>query len=295
MFNQTQKKVHLTQEQQTIVQSNAQVVVVDAPAGTGKSFMLMEIAKKYKKGLYLTFNKAMVQSTIEHLPEGWTCKTFNAFGLMLCKKHMRNIRVDFNKNPTNAQLGVDLVIKHMQQAEDLTDEGWKRTCDRYQVPYVFIDRAVDAYNAYMADTTTMGGEEMMYRPVMNGWQSDKYDVVLVDEIQDMNPLQIEMLKLIPTNRLVLVGDRMQAISSFRGADPHVFQNLITKYHGQGYTLRTSFSCPQSVLKVIQNFVPQLTTMGPQGHVGKSRLERTYFPEDCLILSRGNGQLVVRAR
>jgi len=54
--------------------------------------------------------------------------------------------------------------------------------------------------------------------------------ILVDEVQDINPVQIELLKIIAKNRarLMVVGDPDQCIYSFRGATPQYltqqFQN-----------------------------------------------------------------------
>lgn len=62
------------------------------------------------------------------------------------------------------------------------------------------------------------------------WLGSKYDCILVDEMQDTNPLQWELLApLSKYAKLFCVGDDAQSIYGFRGADfenIHSFQNRI---------------------------------------------------------------------
>lgn len=62
------------------------------------------------------------------------------------------------------------------------------------------------------------------------WLAEKYDYILVDEMQDTNPLQWNLLEpLSKYTKFFCVGDDAQAIYGFRGADfenIHSFQNKI---------------------------------------------------------------------
>ena len=92
---------NLTTQQQSVVDSIEPTVLVNAVAGSGKTATLMHLATKYKKGIYLAFNKAIVQDVVPKLPLGWTCKTFNAFGLAITKQHYSTSKVDFLKYSRN--------------------------------------------------------------------------------------------------------------------------------------------------------------------------------------------------
>ena len=62
-------------------------------------------------------------------------------------------------------------------------------------------------------------------PVARGRLRDRYQVVLVDEFQDTDPVQWRVVREAfgeGTTTLVLVGDPKQAIYSFRGADVHAY-------------------------------------------------------------------------
>lgn len=53
----------------------------------------------------------------------------------------------------------------------------------------------------------------------------QYPVVLVDESQDLNPIQYSLLDHLSPHSLTLVGDPAQSIYAFRQAAPHLFQEF----------------------------------------------------------------------
>lgn len=56
--------------------------------------------------------------------------------------------------------------------------------------------------------------------ILKNWQ-DKFRYLLVDEVQDIDRIQYQMIRLLakPQNNLFMVGDDDQSIYGFRGADP----------------------------------------------------------------------------
>lgn len=51
---------------------------------------------------------------------------------------------------------------------------------------------------------------------------NNFQMIIVDEFQDTDPRQLEFLKLIKPERLIVVGDDYQSIYAFRGATPEPF-------------------------------------------------------------------------
>jgi len=79
---------------------------------------------------------------------------------------------------------------------------------------------------------------------------ERFDLVLVDEFQDTNPIQGEILeKLVKPGyqNLCIVGDPKQSIYRFRDADVSVFQDLTAKV-GKKHLLDTNY---RSVPEIIQ--------------------------------------------
>jgi len=77
-----------------------------------------------------------------------------------------------------------------------------------------------------------GGLELFskYPDIADDW-GRRFDVVLVDEFQDTNPMQIDMLDVLLRSgaSLYAVGDDDQAIYGFRGADIRPIRNFTTRF------------------------------------------------------------------
>ncbi len=66
--------------------------------------------------------------------------------------------------------------------------------------------------------------------ILNKWQN-RFSYFLVDEMQDMNDLQFELIKLLSakTENLFCVGDDDQSIYGFRGANPKLMQDFFVDF------------------------------------------------------------------
>lgn len=62
---------------------------------------------------------------------------------------------------------------------------------------------------------------------------DAYPYILVDEFQDVSPIQYEVLKMLasPRNNLFIVGDDDQSIYAFRGAEPQIMLDFPKDFPG----------------------------------------------------------------
>lgn len=287
------KNLTFTTEQQAIINSTEEAVLVNAVAGSGKTSVLMELAAKSQNGLYLAFNKDIVKDVIPKLPVGWSCKTFNGFGLQIIKKHKPAIKVNFNKYKQMFphEPAADLAQKHMTMAGNATDESWRATCKRFSVTPSYIFKAKQILKAGLANTNSCSGDEMLEYPIINGWTSTYYDMVLVDECQDLNPQQIKFLSCIPTKRIIFVGDTHQAIYGFRGSDPEAIDILKDNYAPKEYPMNESFRCPTEVLDVVTKIVPQIRSRKCGGKVARANKASVNYPDDCFIISRTNANLI----
>lgn len=62
------------------------------------------------------------------------------------------------------------------------------------------------------------------------WQN-RFSFVLLDEVQDINPLQFDIVKMLaaPHENLFAVGDDDQSIYGFRGSDPNIMLSFESKF------------------------------------------------------------------
>lgn len=69
------------------------------------------------------------------------------------------------------------------------------------------------------------------RPDLLDYFRKKYLFILIDEFQDINPVQYEIIKLLaqPLNNIFAVGDDDQSIYSFRGASPDIMKKFLEDF------------------------------------------------------------------
>lgn len=144
---------------------------------------------------------------------------------------------------------------------------------------------------------TVDYADMLYLPIANRWVRGRYDLVVIDEAQDMNASQIILAQksVKPGGRIAVVGDDRQAIYGFRGADSAVIDRLKTELHAVELGLTTTYRCPKHVVAIAQRIVPDYNAheIAPDGIISSMTLEEAIKiaePGD-FILSRTNAPLV----
>lgn len=110
--------------------------------------------------------------------------------------------------------------------------------------------------------------------ILKAWQK-KFVYILIDEFQDINPVQYEIIRMLakPEDNLFIVGDDDQSIYRFRGARPDLMLNFKKDYpRAEQVLLDVNYRCSGAVLKqaekVIRHnrhrFAKQLRTENPMG-------------------------------
>jgi ATP-dependent exoDNAse (exonuclease V) beta subunit len=102
--------------------------------------------------------------------------------------------------------------------------------------------------------------------------ADRFELLMVDEFQDTNPLQLDVIELIERDNLFVVGDEFQAIYGFRHADVAIFRGLRAEHepHGRALSLAESFRALPDLLTIVNatfsdrfsGFTPMVATRDP---------------------------------
>lgn len=102
-------------------------------------------------------------------------------------------------------------------------------------------------------------DDMLYIPVAYGLPVAQYDVVLVDEAQDMNAAQLEIVVKAKAakGRIISVGDPRQAIMGFAGADNESFAKIVARTKAIELPLSVCYRCPASHIELAKAIVPQI--------------------------------------
>jgi len=85
----------------------------------------------------------------------------------------------------------------------------------------------------------------------------RWDCILVDEFQDLNPVQYAVIRDIGRDHghVFAVGDDDQSIYSWAGADPRVFLNFMNDFSLHGHVqLRENRRCPRSIVALARRLI-----------------------------------------
>ena len=173
----------------------------------------------------------------------------------------------------DTQLG-SVVEPYMEHALVLdTDEAWEALADQYSVEWE--DCNIELIRKVLARGIELSREavdfdDMLYMPVVSGVEFDKWDVVFVDESQDLSSIQIEMVSRMVKGRVISVGDRNQSCYGFRGAHTESMDELKKRFSCRELPLSISYRCPRAVVEWAKQWVPQVEAAegAADGYVGE---------------------------
>jgi len=136
-------------------------------------------------------------------------------------------------------------------------------------------------------------DDQIYMPTLFGGNFPKFPLVLVDEAQDLSPLNHAMLRKLVTKRLIAVGDPFQSIYGFRGAVHNGMSQLKSTFEMEEKTLSISFRCPIAVVKRARFRAPTMQ-WGPNAEEGivetLDEFHASLIPDHAAIICRNNAPL-----
>ena len=139
--------------------------------------------------------------------------------------------------------------------------------------------------------------DMVYLPLRNGWVRGKWNLVCIDEAQDMNASQLMLAvgACKKGGRIAIIGDDKQAIYGFRGADSGAIDRMKAQLEAVELGLTTTYRCPKLVVELAQKIVPDFhaAPSAPEGVI--SIIQAVQVPQHVkpgdFLLSRTNAPLV----
>ena len=278
-----------------------ELVLVDAFAGSGKTTVLQFLteANPTLRFLYVCYNKELADAASKRFGRNVDCKTSHSLGFRgvgyrykskIGNLRAADVRAALGLNDMSVAYSVletlnrflfsakDAITPEMASGETLSraktaalaEKLWKKICDPK-------DPTIMPHDGYLKLW-------ILSRPVL-----DDYDVVLLDEAQDGNPLLL-LLLLSQWDRkvcsVVFVGDRHQAIYGWRQASNAM--EFCANKATQRYALTESFRFNQ-VIADYANVVLGSYKEEENRLIGRGAGVRPPGPE--AFLSRTNGGLI----
>ena len=315
-----------TPEQTTILAeaSSSANLSIRALAGTGKTSTLemLEPLLPSRPVLYLAFNKRIVDEAKGRLRGTTTIKTFNGLGHGIWSKG-RSISLNAKKSQAVFKELVDEMPKAAASAAwdcyyPVLDGVARAKCFGYvpegafdnakrlihrQAFHSALEELPDDLTADLIDAVLVRSihkaykgfidfDDQLYMPALFGGAFPQFPTVLVDEAQDLNPIQHAMLTKLVRGRLIVVGDPWQSIYAFRGAKAGGMAELEAKHAMSILPLSVSFRCPEAIVRAAQWRVPHFRWNKPGGKVETlARLDMAGIPDAAVVLCRNNAPLL----
>lgn len=323
-----------TPEQERIIETAINTtdhLLINALAGAAKTSTLQFLCKylSVEPTLCLAFNKRIAEEMTERLPGHVKCQTLNSLGhrvwMQVCtrkitldtkksyrlfKAEVDNLRRDekseaydafgpmlklIGRAKINGYIpdGVYPHAKRLISSEDfwegtLADVEDYPASVRYLVDAVLTASIKEAYNG------TIDFDDQIYMPTLFGGTFPRFPRIMVDETQDLSPLNHEMLKRLATSgRLFAVGDPWQSIYAFRGAVSNGMRSLRDHFNMVELTLSVSFRCPKAVVRRAHLRVPhmQWADWADEGEVNAlEQWTAQTIPDGAAIICRNNAPL-----
>lgn len=249
------------------------------------------------KVLFCAFNKHIQTELARQLPKNVSCRTIHSLGLQalrfqlgyaeiddekyqkicapLIEKMAKQYRRRVNKK-SNLITGryrirrtlENLAVMAMTTMTDPKDyRGLRDMCIKYgmDIPRVqreqFFELVPDVIKRGVQKTEL--GEidyiDMIYYPAAKGLKMKRHDWVLVDEAQDLSASQLAVVMgaLGPGGRIVAVGDKLQSLYGFSGADPWSFKRVQEATMASDLPLSICYRCSEAVVELARELCPEI--------------------------------------
>lgn len=310
------------------VANNSSSVVINAVAGSGKTTTIVECAKresaKGKSILFLAFNKSIATELATKMQgTNIECKTLHSHGFRgLAKAIGGNVTTDNNKwrkYVTNNLYGLTDATFNDKREEyafisncvtllnlcriNLVQSGDMKAINAiaqhhgidciWDEPKVVNTILADAYNV----TEIIDFTDMITAPCTNDTarrNTPKYDIVFVDECQDLSKAQRELVlcSLAKGGKFVAVGDPKQAINGFCGADCNSFYELVKLANNNELPLSVCYRCGKDIIAQAQALVPNIKAFeGAANGIVRHTTELAEIQRGDMVICRKSAPLV----
>lgn len=324
MLSDEQKKVLFD-----VLNPEIKTIKINAIAGSGKTHLLIQIVKVFKprNALYLAYNKSIADESAKKFNINTTCATTHSLAYQYTIKRYgiytvvqsdvtgRVFNIHSIKFPKHIQEDKKLLEYHNHHLEHLDysrkDLIAKTIKEFFLSKYTkYVDFVINDYPDILEPEEILLGScylELMKKgtvSVTHGFylklfhillhnkkiEVNNYDLLMLDEAGDINPVTLEIFKLITCDKKVMVGDDKQNIYSFNQTI-NGFKEL--KSEKEAFDLTKSFRVSQPIAEKVEVFCkafldPSMTFAGRE-YTHNEYPER--FNQITAYISRTNSFLV----
>lgn len=315
-----------TPEQEAILsegRSNGDSLMIEAMAGCAKttSLQLLSKALPLKPSLALAFNVKIKKELEARFPQHFEMKTMNGLGHLAWGKaigkrcivdtsKIYKLLKDFFKSHPNEEIEWSELSAMISAARrnglipkplssqfrgilDDTDASWELLADSVYVDLtdelLWATREILNQSITQAFQGVIDYDDQIYMSVLFGGIYPKFPTIMVDEAQDLSPLNHRQVARCAADRIIVCGDPRQAIYAFRGADSSSMGSLRgLRETWKNLPLSLTFRCPRSIVARQQEHAPGFTAAASnvEGSIHDFREKESWTIHEVLALNPG---------
>lgn len=278
---------------------------------------------------FCAFNKSIATELQRRVPVGCEAMTMHSMGFKSINRAFRGIKVNSYRvqdvisevletnirelrrvkhiliKATEEMVGLckmNLINPAANWSEELLEETLGPIASHYDVEldqyrkqvFELIPRVLERCKNVQKDSS-IDFNDMIWLPVVLELPLFRYDLLLIDEAQDLNRCQQSLAKR-AGNRLIIVGDVNQAIYGFAGADSESMPRLQRELSEDGCKNGELFSpsrgcinlpltvtrrCGRAIVKEAQQYVPSFEAhpTNSEGKISHAKYPRISTPDE----------------
>jgi DNA helicase-4 len=203
---------------------------------SNKSFSTRDKEEQFKKGKLLlvktfermTEDSALFNHTLDKILKNRLPENYNNMRILHFKEEFNNYHEDVKEFIRMVMRVTDMIKVENTDVEHIFEKSQQDQHERIRGFYKVAIPIIRGYMQYCINKSYLDFNDLISRTIsLFKNQADiihefrrKYQYILVDEFQDVNNLQVELVKLLITDKtqLFCVGDDWQSIYGFRGSN-----------------------------------------------------------------------------
>ena len=233
---------------------------------SGKSFPMYDKEKQFKmagKHLVKTYetqtkNSATFNLVLERIVKNRLPANYSFTAALSFEEEFKHYHKEIGDFIRQVMRVTDMIKVENSGTREIFEKSQKDQHERVRDFYKLATPLIDDYQAYCTNKSYLDFNDMIARTIslFRNRQEivDKfrkqYKYILVDEFQDVNNLQVELIRLLltPRNQLFCVGDDWQSIYGFRGSNVDFIINF-KKYfkNAEIIKLNLNYRSPQHIV------------------------------------------------
>ena len=244
--------------------------LISSGAGTGKSTVLVErmkaIKAKYPEAtiLMLSFSKDSARELKSRVGTvaGVTISTFHSLAYHVLQSSGWKFKVDCNSENQKAVITNLIGSRSKTTAEEVIKSlhnSKRGTASTSKIRKKYLQWQKENH-VVSFDTMILFAVEILkkHQGMRSYWQN-RYDFIQIDEGQDLNEVQIELVRMMTatTNNLCVCGDYRQQIYSFRGAT-EAMEEL--SENATIHELTLNYRCNQGILNLANSIMKEYSPL-----------------------------------